>query len=319
MKIARALVKGDRMKNLRILLADHPGSLAAMAETLGSAGISIEGGGMFVADGKGIANFLVENGPAARRALEAAGIEVIRQDDVVIQRLNQDEPGQLGKLLRRMAQANVNVVTQYSDHNHQLVLVVDDAQAAQAVSDAWMQERSVRGKAGTAALPAKTRSHHYEVNVLWTGNKGAGTSGYTGYERSHDISSAQKAVIGGSVIGGSSDPAFRGDRTRYNPEELLVASASACHMLSYLHLCALNGVVVVSYEDQATGEMEEVIGGPGAFVQVDLHPMVTISAASDAQRAEALHEEAHKNCFIANSLKVPVITHPMIVTHHGDQ
>jgi organic hydroperoxide reductase OsmC/OhrA len=314
MKIAIALVEGDRMKNLRILLADHPGSLAAMAETLGSAGISIEGGGMFVADGKGIANFLVENGPAARRALEAAGIEVIGQDDVVIQRLNQDEPGQLGKLLRRMAQANVNVVTQYSDHNHQLVLVVDDAQAAQAVSDAWMKERSARGKARTTALPAKTRSHHYEVNVLWTGNKGAGTSGYMAYERSHDISSAQKVVIGGS-----SDPAFRGDGTRYNPEELLVASASACHMLSYLHLCAVNGVVVVSYEDQATGEMEEVIGGPGAFVQVDLHPMVTISAASDALRAEALHKEAHKNCFIANSLKVPVITHPMVVRHSEDQ
>jgi organic hydroperoxide reductase OsmC/OhrA len=252
------------MKNLRILLADHPGRLAAMAETLGSAGISIEGGGMFVVDGKGIANFLVEDGPAARQALEAVGIEVIRQDDVVIQKLNQDEPGQLGKLLRKMAQANVNVVTQYSDHNHQLVLVVDDLQAAQALSDAWMQERSAPEKTGTAALPAKTRSHHYAVDILWTGNKGAGTSGYTAYERSHDISSSEKAVIGGS-----SDPPFRGDRTRYNPEELLVASASACHMLSYLHLCATNGVVVVSYEDRPTGEIEEVIGGPGAFVQMD--------------------------------------------------
>jgi organic hydroperoxide reductase OsmC/OhrA len=302
------------MKNLTILLVDRPGALAAMGETLGRAGVSIEGGGMFVVEGKGVANFLVDDGTAGRQALEAAGIYVVREDDVVIQKLNQDEPGQLGKLLRRMAQAGVNVLTQYSDHNHQLVLVVDDLPAAQAVSNVWMQERSAKEKSDAAASRIKKRSHHYAVQVAWTGNTGSGTSSYAAYGRDHDISAPEKATISGS-----SDPAFRGDRTRYNPEELLVASASACHMLSYLHLCAVNGVVVLSYEDRPTGEMEEVVGGPGGFVRVDLHPMVTISPASNAGVAEALHEEAHKNCFIANSLKVPVIAHPKTIAPSQDQ
>jgi organic hydroperoxide reductase OsmC/OhrA len=297
------------MKNLKILLEDRPGALAHMGETLGRAGVSIEGGGMFVANGKGVANFLVADGAAARRALEAAGIDVVREDEVVIQKLNQNEPGQLGILLRRMAQAGVNVLTQYSDHNHQLVLVVDDLPAAQAVSAAWTQEHSHPEKIDATPSPARKRIHHYEVRVAWTGNTGSGTSAYTSYSREHDISAPQKAPISGS-----SDPAFRGDRTRYNPEELLIASASACHMLSYLHLCAVNGVVVLSYEDRPTGEMEEVVGGPGAFVRVDLHPSVVIDAASDASRAEALHEQAHQSCFIANSLKVPVIIHPAIET-----
>jgi organic hydroperoxide reductase OsmC/OhrA len=297
------------MKNLKIFLEDRPGALAELGETLGRVGVSIEGGGMFVVDGKGVANFLVDDGAAGRRALEAAGIDVVREDEVVVQKLNQDEPGQLGKLLRRMAQARVNVLTQYSDHDHQLVLVVDDLPAARAVSDVWMQEHSYLERINAAASPARKRSHHYEVRVAWTGNTGSGTSSYTSYGREHDISAPEKAQISGS-----SDPAFRGDRTRYNPEELLVASASACHMLSYLHLCAINGVVVLSYEDRPTGEMEEVVGGPGAFVRVDLHPAVAISAASDAMRAEALHEEAHQGCFIANSLKVPVIIHPAIET-----
>lgn len=295
------------MKNLTIQIEDRPGALAELGETLGCAGVSIEGGGMFVVDGKGIANFLVEDAIAGRRALEAAGIAVVREDEVVIQRLNQDEPGQIGKLLRRMAQAGVNVLTQYSDHDHQLVLVVDKVQIAQAVSNAWMRERSATGESDATGSSTKRRSHHYAVQIAWTGNTGSGTSSYSTYKRDHDIS-----VPGKSTISGSSDPAFRGDKSRYNPEEFLVASASACHMLSYLHLCAVNGVVVLSYQDQPTGDMEEVVGGPGAFSRVDLHPTVTISAASDALRAEALHHEAHKNCFIANSLKVPVVAHPTI-------
>ena len=295
------------MKNLNILLENRPGALAEMGEALGGAGVSIEGGGMFLVDGRGVANFLVEDGTAGRHALEAAGIEVVREDEVVIQQLSQDEPGQLGKLLRRMALGGVNVLTQYSDHHHQLVLVVDKLQAAQGVSDAWMRERSDPREAAKAM--GKKRSHHYAVRVTWTGDKGSGTSSYAGYGREHEISAAEKVTISGS-----SDPAFRGDRTRYNPEELLVASASACHMLSYLHLCAVNGVIVLSYEDQPTGEMEEGVGAGGAFVRVDLHPAVTIRDANHARLAEALHEEAHKNCFIANSLKVPVIAHPTVST-----
>ncbi len=295
------------MKNLAIRLADRPGSLAEMGEVLGCAGVSIEGGGMFVVDGQGIGNFLLEDGSAGRKVLEEAGISVIREDEVVIQKLNQDEPGQLGKLLRRMAQAGVNILTQYSDHHHRLVLVVDDIRAAQAVSDAWTEERTSRENGDTTAALRKKRSHHYAVQVAWTGNTGSGTSSYTGYGRNHDILAEEKGTINGS-----SDPVFRGDKTRYNPEELLVASASACHMLAYLHLCAVNGVIVFSYEDSPTGEMEEDVGGTGSFVRIDLYPRVTVSSTSDPLRAEALHGDAHKNCFIANSLKIPVTAHPEV-------
>jgi organic hydroperoxide reductase OsmC/OhrA len=295
------------MKNLSILLEDRPGALAEMGETLGRAGVSIEGGGMFVVEGKGVANFLVDDGTAGLRALEDAGIQVIREEDVVIQKLNQGEPGQLGKLLRRMAEADVNVLTQYSDHDHRLVLVVDNLQAAQSVSDRWMEERSTSLKNNEIGTSTKKRIHHYGTQVTWTGNTGSGTSSYAAYGREHTISSPGK-----TAISGSSDPSFRGDSTCYNPEELLVASASACHMLTYLHLCAVNKIVVVSYQDHPSGEMEETTGASGKFVRVDLKPSVTITPGSNAKLAEALHEEAHKNCFIANSLKIPVFLQPTI-------
>jgi organic hydroperoxide reductase OsmC/OhrA len=285
------------MKNLTISLPDRPGALADVGETLGRSGVSLEGGGMFVVGGEAVANFLVQDEDAGRKALEGAGIKLLRADDVILLKLNQDEPGQLGKLLRRMADAGVNILTQYSDHNHQLVLVADNLEAGHAVAQAWMQERTA----------PRTRSHHYAVDITWTGNQGTGTSSYAAYTRDHEISAEGKAAVAGS-----SDPSFRGDKTRYNPEELLVASASACHMLWYLHACAVNRVVVLSYEDHATGEMKESSSGSGAFVKVDLHPVVTVTAESNRQLAESLHEEAHKNCFIANSLKVPVFTHARI-------
>jgi organic hydroperoxide reductase OsmC/OhrA len=302
----RRAARKDAMKNLSILLEDRPGSLAAMGETLGRAGVSIEGGGMFVVDGKGVANFLVEDGTAGRRALEDAGLRRVREEDVVLLKLNQEEPGQLGQLLRRMAEAGVNILTQYSDHNHQLVLVVDELRVAQSVSDRWMAERSMPTKSDMSGASPTKRFHHYAVQVTWTGNTGSGTASYAGYERAHTISAAGKATINGS-----SDPSFRGDGRRYNPEEMLVASASACHMLTYLHLCAANKIVVTSYEDRPTGEMEESAGS-GEFVRVDLKPCVTITAGSDVKRAKALHDEAHNQCFIANSLKIAVIVEPTI-------
>ena len=292
------------MKNLSILLENRPGALADMGEALGRAGVSIEGGGMFVVDGKGVANFVVEDGAAGRKALEEAGMTVLREDDVVLTKLNQDEPGQLGKLLRRMADAGVNVITQYSDHDRRLVLVVDRLQEAREVADGWMQERST---ANTGASSTRSREHHYAVEVKWTGNTGAETATYAGYRREHTISAPQKAVIDGS-----SDPAFRGDGTRYNPEELLVASASACHMLTYLHLCAMNKIIVLAYEDPCTGEMRESEDGAGAFVRIDLRPEITISSKSDVRSAEVLHERAHQLCFIANSLKTPVRISPKV-------
>jgi hypothetical protein len=130
------------MQDVAIALDNRPGALAEMGEALGRAGVSIEGGGAFVVDGKGIAHFLFEDGAAARRALEAAGIRVLAVRDVVVQRLHQGEPGQLGKLTRRMADAGVNIEVLYSDHDHRLILVVDDVAKARAVSEAWTGDRT---------------------------------------------------------------------------------------------------------------------------------------------------------------------------------
>jgi len=128
------------MTDLAILLENRPGALADMGEALGRAGVSVEGGGAWVVGGKGVAHFLFEDGTAARRALEAAGIQVLAEREVLVQRLKQDVPGQLGLLTRRMAEAGVNIEVLYSDHDHQLILVVDDLARGRQVSEAWMRE-----------------------------------------------------------------------------------------------------------------------------------------------------------------------------------
>ncbi len=129
------------MYDLEIHMANRPGQLALMGETLGAAGVSVEGGGMWVVDGVGVAHFLVADGDRARAALEDAGMPVTACRRVMVQRLNQDEPGQLGKFCGAMADANVNVEVLYSDHDHQLIVLVDDHEAAAVVSDNWMSAR----------------------------------------------------------------------------------------------------------------------------------------------------------------------------------
>jgi organic hydroperoxide reductase OsmC/OhrA len=151
------------------------------------------------------------------------------------------------------------------------------------------------------------RQHSYTVATTWTGNTGSGTSGYRSYERSHEISAQEKPTIAGS-----SDPAFRGDQSRWNPEDLLVASLSACHQLWYLHLCANAGVVVEGYEDEAVGVMEESGDGGGQFVEVTLRPKVKLAPGSDKAKAKALHHEAHSKCFIARSVNFPVVCEPVV-------
>jgi organic hydroperoxide reductase OsmC/OhrA len=151
------------------------------------------------------------------------------------------------------------------------------------------------------------KQHHYEVRVTWTGNEGSGTSSYRSYSRAHRIDGAGKASIEGS-----SDPSFRGDPTLWNPEELFLASLSACHKLWYLSLCAEAGMTVVSYEDDAKGSMIEEQNGAGQFTSVVLRPHVTLPAGSDKARAEALHATAHAMCFIARSVNFPVEHHPII-------
>lgn len=148
--------------------------------------------------------------------------------------------------------------------------------------------------------------HHYTVTVRWTGNRGSGTSGYRDYGRDHTIEAAGKPAIAGS-----SDPAFRGDRDRWNPEELLVASASACHKLWYLHLCADAGIAVLAYTDEAHGTMIDS-AEEGRFKEIVLRPHVTIRAGDNRSLAEQLHHAAHEQCYIANSVNFPIRCEPTI-------
>jgi organic hydroperoxide reductase OsmC/OhrA len=153
-----------------------------------------------------------------------------------------------------------------------------------------------------------SRTHRYELTVTWTGDRGEGTSSYRSYSRSHDVTAE-----GRRPIDGSSDPVFRGDADRWNPEQLLVAALSQCHMLSYLHLCAVAGVVVTEYVDRPLGTMQEFAGSGGRFVEVVLRPQVTVASADMTKRAEALHEDAHRACFIAASVNFPVRHEPTVV------
>ena len=152
------------------------------------------------------------------------------------------------------------------------------------------------------------RSHTYNLTITWTGNKGTGTSDYRAYDRNHTIQAENKIEIPGS-----SDPAFRGDKTRYNPEEFLVSALSTCHMLSYLHVCVMNGVVVTGYVDHATGTMTETADGGGHFTEVMLNPVVTVKDAAMVAKANELHHKASQLCFIANSVNFQVKHTPTCV------
>lgn len=152
------------------------------------------------------------------------------------------------------------------------------------------------------------RLHQFQITTTWTGNSGAGTSGYAAYSRNHEYQARGKSV----TLPGSSSPEFRGDGTRYNPEELLVGAISSCHMLWMLHLCADAGIVVTAYRDQAEGEMAEHPDGAGEFTRVVLRPHMTISDAARAAEVAALHDRARELCFIARSVRFPVEHEPVI-------
>lgn len=152
------------------------------------------------------------------------------------------------------------------------------------------------------------KEHLYKATTTWTGNKGAGTATYSGYERSHTFS-----IFGKPDILSSSDPAFRGDKNKHNPEDLMVAAVSGCHMLWYLHLCAVNGIIVVDYVDHAEGVMVEHADGSGEFTRVVLRPDVVVKEESMIERANQLHDEAHRLCFIARSVNFDV-THQPVAT-----
>ena len=146
-----------------------------------------------------------------------------------------------------------------------------------------------------------TKQHHYSLSIEWTGNLGNGTSDYRAYARSHIIQSMDRPAILAS-----SDPVFRGDRSKYNPEELFVASLSSCHMLWFLHLCAEQGIVVLEYSDEPVGIMVEEEDGSGRFSEVLLQPLVKVACMEMVARVEAIHAQAHQYCFIANSVNFKV-------------
>ena len=151
------------------------------------------------------------------------------------------------------------------------------------------------------------KEHYYALQLRWTGNRGRGTTGYRDYDRSHEIS-----IQGKPLLKGSADPAFLGDPSVHNPEDLLLASLAACHMLWYLHLCADAGIVVTAYEDDAAGTMAQQ-AGKAQFTSVVLKPTVTIKAGGDAEQAGRLHEQANELCFIARSVNFPVSHEPTII------
>ncbi|HEY5319423.1 MAG TPA: OsmC family protein [Galbitalea sp.] len=150
--------------------------------------------------------------------------------------------------------------------------------------------------------------HSYEVSIEWQGNRGTGTSDYRSYGREHIVRAEGKLPLEGSA-----DPTFHGNADRWNPEELLLAALSQCHLLSYLHVAASHGVIVTAYTDSATGVMEQTHDGGGHFVSATLRPVVTISGG-DAELAERLHAEASGKCFIAASVNFPVGHEPTILT-----
>lgn len=152
------------------------------------------------------------------------------------------------------------------------------------------------------------KKHRYSVSVRWTGNQGTGTSSLRGYSRNLELHANGKPPILGS-----SDPSFRGDSTRWNPEDLLVASLSACHELWYLGLCAAQGVIVTDYVDTAEGWMDEEASGAGQFTRVLLRPLVTLAPGADLEKARELHRDAHEKCFIARSVNFPVEVEPRFI------
>ena len=146
--------------------------------------------------------------------------------------------------------------------------------------------------------------HRYAVDVEWTGDTGTGTSGYREYRRTTTVRAAGKHDLAGSA-----DRSFHGDADRWNPEELLVAALSQCHLLSYLHVAVRHGVVVTGYDDAATGELQTDPDGGGRMTRVDLNPRVRLADEGQRAVADALHDEAHRLCFIASSVSFPVEHH----------
>ncbi|MCL6265462.1 OsmC family protein [Flagellimonas myxillae] len=146
------------------------------------------------------------------------------------------------------------------------------------------------------------KEHNYQIDLKWTGSLGVGTKDYRSYSRDFEVLGMGKS----HNIQGSSDPSFRGDKTRYNPEDVFVSSIASCHMLWFLHLCSTHKIVVMGYHDRATGTMLEAKDGSGKFKEVTLHPEITVAEPVDQELLEQIHKKANEMCFIANSCNFPI-------------
>ena len=151
-----------------------------------------------------------------------------------------------------------------------------------------------------------SKQHNYKLTTVWTGNKGTGTNNVKTYDRSHTVT-----ITGKPELQLTTDNPFVGDKTKLNPEDLLVAAISSCHMLSYLYVCALEGIVIMDYADNATGIMIENEKGGGQFKEVTLNPVFSVAESSMIDKAIELHHKAHDLCFIANSVNFPVLNNPV--------
>lgn len=147
--------------------------------------------------------------------------------------------------------------------------------------------------------------HNYKLTATWHGNKGTGTSGLKDYDRSHTVT-----IQGKPELHLTTDNPAVGDKSKWNPEDLLVTAISSCHMLSYLYVCALEGVVITAYTDNATGIMVEHEGGGGRFKEITLNPICEVADENMMEQAIALHHKAHQICYIANSVNFEVKCNP---------
>ena len=190
-------------------------------------------------------------------------------------------------------------------HQHPLILL---ARAVPFTRLRRSQRRRYQSLPTARVFWGVAHTHEYRILNTWTGNLGTGTSGYRAYSRAHELRGVEKIA----AIPGSSDPVFRGDRTRYNPEELMLGALSACHMLWVLHLCADAGITVTEYADEAWGTMAEYKDGSGEYTRVVLRPRMTILQADRIADAVALHQKAHGMCAMARSVNFPVEHEPVV-------
>jgi shikimate kinase len=257
------------MKDLTIALENRPGALAEMGDALGRAGVSIEGGGAFVVNGQGVAHFLFKDGSAARRALEAAGIRVLEERDVLVQRLNQEEPGQLGKITRRMVDAGVNIEVLYSDHDHQLILVVDDIAKGRTVSEAWTREQK-------PAPPIVALTGFMGAGKTSIGHALAALLGWDFIDLDHEIELHQKAPIR-ELFRPNGEPQFREIETE--------ALRRMLHQVSAPAVIALGGGTFIQ---TANVELLRSSGARVVFLEAPVEQMFERCRPADHASAENL-------------------------------